>query len=106
MGYEVDVTCPICRDIYQVPRFLRCYHSFCEVCLEGLYQTNYPSPIIRCPFKCKLKTVILHGNQGVKSLPIDHFKTRIVEERAKLIHLNEFVITENDGNAENMSCKK
>lgn len=47
---------------------------------------------------------MIHGNQGVKSLPVDHFKTRIVEERAKLIHLNEFVITENNENSDGMDC--
>ena len=57
-SYQTDVTCPICHDIYTKPRFLRCYHSFCETCLEGIYKSNFPSQIIRCPFKCPLKTVM------------------------------------------------
>lgn len=94
-SYQTDVTCPICHDIYTKPRFLRCYHSFCETCLEGIYKSNFPSQIIRCPFKCPLKTVIT-GHAGIKNLPLDHFKTRIIEERAVLLHINEYVISESE----------
>ena len=33
---EYQLTCPICHELYKKPKYLTCYHSYCEECLEKL----------------------------------------------------------------------
>ncbi|KAJ0012595.1 hypothetical protein NQD34_016929 [Periophthalmus magnuspinnatus] len=39
---EVDISCPICCDIFNNPVVLKCSHSFCESCLQQHWARNRP----------------------------------------------------------------
>ena len=71
------LTCPICYELYKKPKYLRCYHSYCEECLVKLQKTD--STNITCP-ECRKTSAIPTG--GIKQLPNNFFINRIVDEVA------------------------
>ena len=69
------LTCPICYELYKKPKYLPCYHSYCEECLVKLVvQSN-----ITCP-ECRKTSVVPSG--GVKQLPNNFFINRLLDEVA------------------------
>ena len=69
------LTCPICYELYKKPKYLPCYHSYCEECLVKLMmQSN-----IICP-ECRKTSVVPSG--GVKQLPNNFFINRLLDEVA------------------------
>ena len=69
------LTCPVCYELYKVPKYLPCYHSYCEECLVKLVvQSN-----ITCP-ECRKTSVIPSG--GVKQLPSNFFINRLLDDFA------------------------
>jgi len=74
---NLDIECPICREYYNRPRFLRCYHSFCTICLQMLLESQGNRNLITCPLRCEQRTLV--PDAGISTLPLDHFKCRIVE---------------------------
>ena len=69
------LSCPICYELYQKPKYLPCYHSYCEECLVKLVvQSN-----ITCP-ECRKTSVVPSG--GVKQLPNNFFINRLLDEIA------------------------
>ena len=69
------LTCPICYEFYKKPKYLPCYHSYCEECLVKLVvQSN-----ITCP-ECRKTSVI--PSRGVKQLPNNFFINRLLDEVA------------------------
>ena len=69
------LTCPICYELYKNPKYLPCYHSYCEGCLVKLVvQSN-----ITCP-ECRKTSVVPSG--GVKQLPNNFFINRLLDEVA------------------------
>ena len=69
------LTCPICYDLYKQPKYLPCYHSYCEECLMKLVvQSN-----ITCP-ECRKTSPVPSG--GVKQLPNNFFINRLLDEVA------------------------
>ena len=69
------LTCPICHELYKKPKYLPCYHSYCEECLVKLaVQSN-----ITCP-ECRKTSVVPSG--GVKQLPSNFFINRLLDEVA------------------------
>ena len=69
------LTCPICYELYRKPKYLPCYHSYCEECLVKLVvQSN-----ITCP-ECRKTSVVPSG--GVKQLPNNFFINRLLDEVA------------------------
>ena len=69
------LTCPICYELYKKPKYLPCYHSYCEECLVKLVvQSN-----ITCP-ECRKTNGVPSG--GVKQLPNNFFINRLLDEIA------------------------
>ena len=69
----VNLTCPICYQLFNNPKYLPCHHSYCEQCLEKM---QLQSKII-CP-ECRKEATIPAG--GVKDLPNNFFINRMVDE--------------------------
>ena len=67
------LTCPVCRQLFNNPRFLPCYHFYCEQCLESLQEESK----ISCP-ECRHKATVPLG--GVKLLQSNFFVNRLVGE--------------------------
>ena len=74
-----NLTCPVCHQVFRNPKYLSCYHSYCEECLERM-QNHSRSPTaasyIICP-ECRKETVV---PAGVKELPNNFFINRLVDE--------------------------
>ena len=81
------LTCPVCYELYKKPKYLPCYHSYCEQCLVKLQKADSDS--ITCP-ECRKTSAIPSG--GIKQLPNNFFINRIVDEVA----LKEKVTGEED----------
>ena len=69
------LTCPICLELYKNPKYLPCYHSYCEECLVKLVVQS----MITCP-ECRKTHVVPSG--GVKQLPNNFFINRMLDEVA------------------------
>ena len=65
--------CPICCKLYRKPKYLPCYHSYCEECLVKLQKGSD----IMCP-ECRKISAVPTG--GIKQLPSNFFINRIVDE--------------------------
>lgn len=68
-------SCPVCYDLYLNPKYLLCYHTYCEMCLEKIQVGSD----LTCK-KCGGVTPIPVG--GVKELP-DNFLFSRVADRVK-----------------------
>lgn len=68
-----SLSCPVCLQIFKSPKYLPCYHSYCEECLEKLYAQSE----IKCP-ECREVAKVPQG--GVKSLPNNFLINRLVDE--------------------------
>lgn len=44
-----DLTCPVCQDVFQDPRFLPCHHVYCKQCIQQLVTRAAPSRTYSCP---------------------------------------------------------
>ena len=69
----VNLTCPICYQLFNNPKYLPCHHFYCERCLKKI---QVRSKII-CP-ECRKEATIPAG--GVKNLPNNFFINRMVDE--------------------------
>ena len=69
----VNLTCPICYQLFNNPKYLPCHHSYCEQCLEKMQVQNK----IICP-ECRKEATVSAG--GVKDLPNNFFINRMVDE--------------------------
>jgi len=72
------LTCPICCELYKKPKYLPCYHSYCEECLVELVKSNRESNVT-CP-ECRKTSVVPVG--GPEELPNNFFINLIVDEMA------------------------
>ena len=68
-----NLACPVCYQVFRNPKYLPCYHSYCEECLEKMQKQSK----IICP-ECRKETVVPAG--GVKELPNNFFINRLVDE--------------------------
>ena len=69
----VNLTCPICYQLFNNPKYLPCHHFYCEQCLEKMQAQNK----IICP-ECRKEATVPAG--GVKDLPNNFFINRMVDE--------------------------
>ena len=69
----VNLTCPICYQLFNNPKYLPCHHSYCEQCLEKMQVQNK----IICP-ECRNEATVPAG--GVKDLSNNFFINRMVDE--------------------------
>ena len=69
----VNLTCPICYQLFNNPKYLPCHHSYCEQCLEKMQVQNK----IICP-ECRKESTV--PPRGVKELPNNFFINRMVDE--------------------------
>ena len=69
----VNLTCPICYQLFNNPKYLPCHHSYCEQCLEKMQVQNK----IICP-ECRNEATVPPGR--VKDLPNNFFINRMVDE--------------------------
>ena len=67
-----NLTCPICYQLFNNPKYLPCYHFYCEECLEKM---QVQSKII-CP-ECRQEAIV---SAGVKELPNNFFINRLVDD--------------------------
>ena len=68
-----NLACPVCYQVFRNPKYLSCYHSYCEECLEKMQKQS----MITCP-ECRKETEVPAG--GVKELPSNFFINRLVDE--------------------------
>ena len=68
-----NLTCPVCYQLFKNPKYLPCYHSYCEGCLEKM-QVQYK---IICP-ECRKEAKVPAG--GVKELATNFFINRLVDD--------------------------
>ncbi|XP_065916064.1 tripartite motif-containing protein 2-like [Dysidea avara] len=73
------LACPICCELYKNPKYLPCYHSYCEACLTKLQGKSANESSIACP-ECRRASVVPAG--GVKDLPNNFFINRLLDEIA------------------------
>ena len=68
-----NLTCPVCYQLFKNPKYLPCYHSYCEGCLEKMQVQSK----ITCP-ECRKEAKVPAG--GVKELPNNFFINRLVDD--------------------------
>ena len=68
-----NLSCPVCYQLFNNPKYLPCHHSYCEQCLEKM---RVQSKII-CP-ECRKEAIVPPG--GVKDLDNNFFINRLVDE--------------------------
>ena len=68
-----NLTCPVCYQLFKNPKYLPCYHSYCEGCLEKM---QVQSKII-CP-ECRKEATVPAG--GVKELATNFFINHLVDD--------------------------
>ena len=68
--------CPVCFKLYENPKYLSCYHSFCKRCLEIMK----PQSVIVCPI-CRKETTLPAG--GIKELDDNFFIGSLVDDLLK-----------------------
>ncbi|XP_065908832.1 tripartite motif-containing protein 2-like [Dysidea avara] len=68
-----NLTCPVCYKLFNNPKYLPCYHSYCVGCLEKM---QVQSKII-CP-ECRKEAKVPAG--GVKQFATNFFINRLVDD--------------------------
>lgn len=67
------LSCPVCRQLYNNPKYLPCYHSYCERCIEKLIVQSK----ITCP-ECRQEAKVPPG--GVKKFQSNFFVNRLMDD--------------------------
>ena len=55
-----QLKCSVCLEIYNDPKILKCFHIFCQTCLERIYQKQAIPGYLSCP-NCRQVTPISGG---------------------------------------------
>jgi hypothetical protein len=80
------LTCTICLETLEVPKYLPCHHTFCETCIH----THITSPVkgdkwtgFKCPICCRL--VSFEENGGNPETWSKHFDSSMKEQSDFLV---------------------
>jgi len=81
-----EVQCPLCLDLYKVPRVLSCQHSFCTPCIQQLVYSTKNDQVIQCPI-CRRETLLSKFDNQIEKLSINlplsnivtHFQTSDIQ---------------------------
>ena len=68
-----NLSCPVCYQLFNNPKYLPCYHSYCEGCLEKMQVQSK----IFCP-ECRKEAKVPAG--GVKEFATNFFINRLVDD--------------------------
>ncbi|XP_062403336.1 zinc-binding protein A33-like [Sardina pilchardus] len=71
---EQDLSCPVCRDIFQDPVFLLCSHSFCRGCLQLSWKEKDAQECPVCRERVSMKQ--LPSNRVLRTLCEDFLQER------------------------------
>lgn len=72
-----SLKCPICKDVYNIPKIVKCSHIFCKACLDQyiyIKDCNFPP----CPV-CRQRISYV-PNKGADSFPTFTFFQDIIQE--------------------------
>ena len=70
---QTNLTCPVCYRLFKNPKYLPCYHSYCQGCLEKIQVQSK----ITCP-ECRKVAKVPAG--GVKEFTNNFFISRLVDD--------------------------
>ena len=82
---EDNLKCGLRLDIYKNPKFLPCYHTFCEGCLINLDQNRGDKPL-QCP-ECRQRVQLPPG--GVSQLQTNFYITPLLNPERCRLHRTE-----------------
>ena len=85
MCEEDNLKCGLCLNTYKNPKFLPCYHTFCEGCLVNLDQNRGHRPL-QCP-QCRQKVQLPPG--GVSQLQTNFYITPLLNPERCQLHRTE-----------------
>lgn len=76
-----NIHCPICRDLFIMPRIYECGHTVCEECMKNIDETNkekfnsvFDVVYYTCPL-CRFETITKYSDR-----PINHSLKQILEK--------------------------
>ena len=67
------LTCPVCHETFDNPKYLPCHHTYCMVCIKRLIKDFR----VKCPECCKEYRI---ATGGAEDLPSNFFIYRLVDE--------------------------
>ena len=85
MWEEDNLKCGLCLNTYKNPKFLPCYHTFCEGCLVNLDQNRGDRPL-QCP-QCRQRVQLPPG--GVSQLQTNFYITPLLNPERCQLHRTE-----------------
>ena len=68
-----NLTCPVCFQLYKNPKYLPCYHYYCEACLDQMQRQSK----ITCP-ECRKVAIVPAG--GIQQLPSNFLINRLMDD--------------------------
>jgi len=71
-------TCSICLEVFDNPKSLPCFHTFCLKCLQGYYDDKRPGDKVCCP-PCRKDFWI--PSYGCDGLPHNFFIQRLIDNQ-------------------------
>jgi hypothetical protein len=94
MATKVDdnlLKCSICLDIFQVPKYLPCLHTFCESCITTFVSSSIENESTKNNFKCPIcRRFVTLGDlknnieAWAKSLPLNNLIVSMVDKQGMI----------------------
>ena len=77
ISVQERVICGICLEPYKQPKLLKCFHTFCEQCLQRLVRGAEEGLTVRCPICHKETVVPVEGVQKLEGALKIHYHFEI-----------------------------